>query len=183
MIETDLVPKTRINGNRFVPLERSRAMVEPIGNRIIEISNDDANIFDGEPSNPRIGWTAYVPTGSVAKGRDIVTTGGVMRIADQVVPKTTACAQCHGPDLMGKGDAPPLAGRSASYLARQLYDFQRETRLGRLAPLMRVVVANLRDEDMLAISAYLASLQPVKGSLAPQRPPAITVPVTSTAQR
>ena len=93
------------------------------------------------------------------------------------------CAQCHGPDLMGKGDAPPLAGRSASYLARQLYDFQRETRLGRLAPLMRVVVANLRDEDMLAISAYLASLQPVKGSLAPQRPPAITVPVTSTAQR
>jgi hypothetical protein len=77
-------------------------------------------------------------------------------------------------DLMGKDDAPPLARRSASYLARQLYDFQRETRLGRLAPLMRVVVTNLTDEDMLAITAYLASLQPVRGSQVPQRPPAVS---------
>jgi hypothetical protein len=33
----------------------------------------------GEPGNPRIGWTTYAPPGSVAKGREIVTTGGVMR--------------------------------------------------------------------------------------------------------
>jgi cytochrome c553 len=61
-------------------------------------------------------------------------------------------------------DVPPLAGRSASYLARQLYDFQRETRIGRSAALMRVVVANLTEQDMVAITAYLASLPPVKTS-------------------
>ena len=59
---------------------------------------------------------------------------------------------------------PPLAGRSASYFARQLYDFQRETRIGRSAALMRVVVANLTEHDMVAITAYLASLPPVKTS-------------------
>lgn len=61
VVETDLVPKTRIAGNAFVPVERSRALVEPIDGRIIEVSNDDRNIFDGEPGNPRIGWTATCP--------------------------------------------------------------------------------------------------------------------------
>lgn len=164
VIETERVPQTRIQGNAFVPLERSRALAEPIAGRIIEVSDDDRNIFDGEPGSPRIGWTTYVPVGSIARGRDIVTTGGVMRLGDEVIPKTTACAGCHGPDLMGMDDVPPLAGRSASYLARQLYDFQRETRIGRSSPLMRVVVANLTEQDMVAVTAYLASLQPVRTS-------------------
>jgi len=162
VIETDMVPKTRINGNRFIPLEKARPLNEPIAGRIIEVSDDDRNIFDGEPPNPRVGWTAYVPVGSVAKGRDIVTTGGTMRSGEHVVPKTTACAGCHGPDLMGMDDVPPLAGRSPSYLARQLYDFQRATRNGRSAALMRIVAANLSEEDMVAITAYLASKQPVR---------------------
>ncbi|HEU5256457.1 MAG TPA: c-type cytochrome [Vicinamibacterales bacterium] len=160
----EFVPKTRLAGNGFVPVERSTALTEPIGGRVIEVSNADRNIFDGEPGNPRIGWTTYVPPGSVAKGREIVTTGGVMRVGSEIVPRTTACSGCHGPDLMGMDDAPPLAGRSASYLARQLYDFQRETRNGRSAALMRVVVANLTEPDMVSITAYLASLPPVRTS-------------------
>jgi cytochrome c553 len=87
-----------------------------------------------------------------------------MRVGNQVIPKTTACSGCHGPDLMGTDDVPPLAGPSASYLARQLYDFPRETRIGRSSPLMRVVVANLTEHDMVAITAYLGSLQPVRTS-------------------
>jgi cytochrome c553 len=178
VIETDFVPKTRIGGNAFVPLERSRALTEPIAGRIIEVSNDDRNIFDGEPGSPRIGWTAYVPVGSVARGRGLVTTGGTMQVGNQTLPKTTACAGCHGPDLIGMDDIPPLAGRSASYLGRQLYDFQRETRIGRSSALMRAVVANLSEEDIVAITAYLASLQPVR-----TQPRGITAPVTNTAER
>lgn len=182
VIETDVVPRTRLAGNAFVPLDRPRGLTQPIAGRIIEVSNDDRNIFDGEPGNSRVGWTAYVPAGSVAKGREIVTTGGSMRIAGQVAPQTTACGGCHGPDLMGMDDAPPLAGRSASYLGRQLYDFQRETRNGRSAGLMRVVVANLTEEDIVNITAYLASLQPVRSSRRPL-PTATTLPVTNTARR
>lgn len=113
---------------------------------------------------PRIGWTAYVPVGSVAKGREIVTTGGVMRVGGEAVPKSTAWSGMHGPDLTGVDDVAPLAGRSASYLARQLYDFQRETRIGRIRGPDASVVANLTERDMVAITAYLAALPPVKTS-------------------
>jgi cytochrome c553 len=53
-----------------------------------------------------------------------------------------------------------LAGRSPSYLARQLYDFQHFTRVGPGSQLMQPVVANLNEDDILAIVAYVASLQP-----------------------
>jgi cytochrome c553 len=62
--------------------------------------------------------------------------------------------------LKGNGNFPSLAGRSPSYLARQLYDFQHFTRVGPGAQMMQPVVANLSDDDILAIVAYVASLQP-----------------------
>jgi len=40
---------------------------------------------------------------------------------------------------------------------RQLYDTQRGTRKGVWADLMKPVVADLTEEDMLAIAAYAAS--------------------------
>jgi cytochrome c553 len=58
---------------------------------------------------------------------------------------------------MGLADVPGIAGRSPSYLTRQLYDLQRGTRRGRSSPLMLPVVANLSADDMVAIAAYVAS--------------------------
>jgi len=114
--------------------------------------------------------------GSIARGRELVTTGGSMVIGSEVVQgKTTACSGCHGKDLMGKDDVPPLANRSPSYVARQLYDFQQGTRNGAQASLMRPVVARLTDEDIVAIAAYVASLGPGDAIL--------PAPVTSTARR
>jgi cytochrome c553 len=74
--------------------------------------------------------------------------------------KTLACAPCHGPDLKGLGPLPRIAGRSPSYMFRQLYDFRHGARTGEWSPLMAQVVSNLEQEDMLAIVAYLASLDP-----------------------
>ena len=53
-----------------------------------------------------------------------------------------------------------IAGRSPSYTFRQLYDFRHGARTGEWSPLMAQVVSNLEQEDMLAIVAYLASLDP-----------------------
>ena len=178
VVETELAPKTRVQGNLFIATGTDLA--EPIAGRIIEVPADEvqAELY----RNPHSGWVAYAPIGSVARGRELVTTGGSMIVGNQVVQgKTTACAGCHGKDLMGAGDAPPLAGRSPSYLARQLYDFQQGARNGSSAPLMRPVVANLTDEDMVAITAYLASLGPGE-SIAPPRL-LLPSPVTSTALR
>ena len=73
--------------------------------------------------DPRSGFVAYVPVGSIKKGEALVKTGG---------GKTTACAICHGADLKGLGPVPGLAGRSPSYSARQMFDMQTGARAGRV---------------------------------------------------
>jgi len=172
VVETEFVPKTRIQGQLFISMESERT--EPIAGRIIEVPAD--NVQAEELRNPHSGFVAYAPIGSIARGRELVTTGGSMVVGNQIVQgKTTACAGCHGKDLMGKDDVPPLANRSPSYLARQLYDFQQGTRNGAQAPLMRPVVAHLSEEDIVAITAYLASLGPGEAI--------VPVPVTNTARR
>jgi len=71
-----------------------------------------------------------------------------------------ACKECHGDDLKGDGDTvPSIAGRSPTYIVRQLIDIQNRKRAGSSVP-MQMVVEKLATEDMLAIAAYVASLKP-----------------------
>jgi cytochrome c553 len=64
---------------------------------------------------------------------------------------------------------PGIAGRSASYMARQLYDMKVGDRNGLWTQLMKPVVAQLDNEDILAITAYLASLDVASKSAASAR--------------
>jgi cytochrome c553 len=148
VVEVETVPKVRNVGGFFVPIEGSET--EPIGKRILEMPVDPEATETFR--NPRSGWIAYVPQGSIKKGEDLVVRGGA--------GKTVACAACHGEGLKGNGNFPPLAGRSPSYLARQLYDIQQFTRNGPGTQLMRPIVQNLTEDDITNIAAYLASLEP-----------------------
>lgn len=146
VVETDRVPKTRLSVGMFLPLAGEGK--EPIGERIIEVPK---SVEATETlRNPRSGFIAYVPIGSIEKGKALVTRGG----------KTEPCGICHGPDLKGMGPVPGIAGRSPSYLVRQLYDIQKGTRRGEWAALMEPVVRNLSNEDMLNIAAYVSSRKP-----------------------
>ena len=71
-----------------------------------------------------------------------------------------ACTVYHGPDLGGLGPVPAIAGRSPSYVARQLYDLQIRVQNGAWSDLMDAAVANLTLEDIVNIAAYTASLDP-----------------------
>jgi cytochrome c553 len=147
VVETDTVPKTYVGqGNKRLRLPRGAT--EPIGNRIIEIPEDEQVVLNRDP---RSGFVAFVPKGSIAKGQAIVMTG-----ADKTVP----CAICHGPTLKGLGDVPPIAGRQANYVVRQLFSIQDGSRGGVSSALMQQVVERLTLDDMLAIAAYTASRQP-----------------------
>ena len=147
VVETDTVPVTRVAGSMYVPVEG--AGTEPIGSRIIETPEvlEQVEVRDSEAS-----FIAYVPTGAVARGETLVTTGGNGR--------TVACTVCHGPDLRGLGPVPAIAGRSPSYVARQLYDLQTGVRDGAWSDLMNAAVANLTPADIVNIVAYTASLDP-----------------------
>ena len=112
VVETDTVPKTYVGpGNKRLRLPGGGD--EPIGNRIIEIPEDEEVVLNRDP---RSGFIAYVPKGSIAKGEALVTTGG----GDKTMP----CAICHGQTLQGLGDVPPIAGRQANYVVRQLFSIQ-----------------------------------------------------------
>jgi cytochrome c553 len=162
VVETDLVPKTRINGNLFLPVEKERT--EPIAGRIVEVPENEEQAESYR--NPHSGFVAYVPPGSISKGKDLVTTGGARIVDSEFVPgKATPCITCHGEDLMGVGDSPPIAGRSPSYMVRQIWDIQQGTRSGEPAQLMKLAIAKLTPEDMVAIAAYVASRVPGKSVL------------------
>jgi cytochrome c553 len=145
VVEASTVPKTRIAGGMFLRLDGKET--EPIGDRIIETPEDvEATEL---LRNPRSGFIAYVPPGSVKRGEALVTTGGA--------GKTVQCSICHGVDLKGLGPVPGIAGRSPSYTVRQLFDMQQGARKGVWTDLMKPVVVNLNNADMLAIAAYTAS--------------------------
>ena len=146
VVEADTVPKTRIAAGLFLALEGAEAGKEPIGARIIEVPENTEQTETLR--NPRSGFIAYVPPGSVKKGEALAMTGG---------GKTTQCAVCHGANLEGLGPVPGLAGRSPSYIVRQLHDMQTGVRKGTWSDLMKPVVAKLTAEDMLNIAAYTAS--------------------------
>ena len=147
VVETDTVPVTQI-ARVFYMLVKDGG-TEPIGQRIIETPVDAAQF---EHRDTRSQFIAYVPKGSIAKGEVLATTGGA--------GITTPCITCHGPDLRGVAPIPGIAGRSPSYLVRQLYDFQQHARAGSAGAPMGPVVEKLSPDDMISLAAYVTSLTP-----------------------
>ena len=147
VVETATVPKSRVGGWFLAALPGGET--EPIAGRIIEVPEDLERF---EMRDARSHFIAYVPPGTVDQGRELANTGGN--------GKSAPCTICHGPALNGLGPIPGLAGRSPSYLVRQLYDFQHGTRAGPWSPLMVPNVIKLTLDDMVALAAYAASLAP-----------------------
>jgi cytochrome c553 len=160
VIESDAAPKVRSAGGLYIPLEGPDAGTEPLAGRIVEVpvSAEHTETL----RDPHSQFIAYVPVGSVEKGKQIVTTGA---------GKTTQCTLCHGETLNGLGSVPGIAARSPSYIARQLNDIKQGARHGDMAELMKGVVSNLSNDDITNITAYLASL-----------PAPATVPYQKSAQ-
>jgi cytochrome c553 len=102
--------------------------------------------------NEQTGYLAFVPQGSVRRGELLVEAGGGGR--------TVRCANCHGSDLRGTAQIPGIAGRSPSYLARQLNDMRHGLRRGLGSDRMMGTVVRLTDDDVVAIAAYAASRTP-----------------------
>ena len=146
VVESATVPRTTVANGMWVPA--TDGSTEPLGNRIIEVPDNTERTELRDPASP---FTAYVPVGSIAKGRDLVTTGG---------GKAAPCAICHGEGLKGMGAAPALAGRSPSYMARQLWDFKSGARKGGNSAMMLGIVNQLTTDDILNITAYMASMTP-----------------------
>lgn len=150
VVESRMSPKVRLQGGMYmaVPPDEGGGS-EPIGDRLIEIPDDNLR---AEARDTRLGFTVYVPTGTLARGRQIAAE--------------RQCGICHGARLDGLGPVPPLGGRSPSYAVRQLFDMKTGARRGPWAEMMAPIVADMSVPDMMAVAAYAASLDP-----APEQPP------------
>lgn len=146
VVEADAAPKVHVGGPSLY-VKTSGAGTEPLGERIVEVPDDTSQY---ELGNSHTDFTAYVPKGSIARGEKLVASGN----------GAAPCRSCHGSDLRGVGNVPPLAGRSPSYLTRQLYDIEHGTRHGPAVAPMLPEVAHLTPADRIAIVAYLGSLRP-----------------------
>jgi len=158
VVESRNAPKVRMQGGMHmaIPANEGGGMEPLKAGEYVEIPDDNLR---AEARDTRLTWTTYVPPGTLNRGRQIAAKA--------------QCATCHGANLEGIGPVPSLAGRSTSYTTRQLFDFKTGARRGPWGELMRPVVANLSVEDLMAVAAYAASLQP----------PTTAQPITTSAAR
>ncbi|MGH8126960.1 MAG: c-type cytochrome [Gammaproteobacteria bacterium] len=145
VIETASVPKTHWEDYVLVP-DKSGAR-EPIGERIVEMPVDFRLYELGDEHS---GYIAWVPPGSIARGAVIATKG---------VGTALSCESCHGAGLQGVGNIPPLAGRSPTYIVRELILFRNGKRTNPAAAPMRQEASHLTLKDMIDSAAYAASRQ------------------------
>jgi len=147
IVETARVPRAQVVGLVYARVPGAGS--EPLGARLMEFAPDAAR---HELRDERLGYVAYVPPGSVGRGERIARAGAGAA--------GTACVSCHGERLRGLGAAPPLAGRSPTYLLRALYAFRDGARGGAAAEPMLPVARSLDAGGMIDAVAYAASLPP-----------------------
>lgn len=147
VVEATALPK--VQPTAAIYRRDSAGGTEPLGQRIIEVPDDFARFESGDPETR---YTAFVPVGSIARGEAVARGAGL--------DEAFACTACHGARLQGSGNVPPLAGRSPTATFRQLYNFKVGARAGDDAELMRQAAVELSIADMVAVSAYAASLRP-----------------------
>ena len=147
IVETADVPAHRPNA--FVYEFEKTGDKEALGDRIIEGPND----FEAfEHRDWRVGFTAYVPVGAVARGAALAKGDSVKGLP--------ACESCHGAGLKGGLVAPPIAGRYPTGVFRQLYAFKSGARNGLASGVMKPRVAGLSQMDMSDLAADVGSLKP-----------------------
>jgi cytochrome c553 len=151
VIEAARIPRMREAG--FVYARISEAGTEPIGSRIVEGPPDFERHELRDDGMP---YVAYVPPGSIKRGRSIATTG--------IGGVATACVTCHGSNLTGTALIPPIAGRYPTYIVRQLVAFKTGGRSTPASLPMQAVAARLSVDDMIAVAAYAATRVPARQS-------------------
>jgi cytochrome c553 len=144
VIESNRVPKSHVVGWVYVADPGHRE--EPLGMRLLEFAPDAER---HENRDDAMQYLAYAPVGSLKRGRIIALTGS---------GSSLACVSCHGENLQGVGLVPGIAGRSPSYLLRQLLAFQTGDRASARGQPMLPVVAALKLDQQIDVVAYAASL-------------------------
>lgn len=132
------------------PAERNNAVMAGM---VASLSEDDmkniAAYFAAQKAKPGAARDA-----ALAKQGEAIYRGGIM------AKGVAACASCHAPNGAGiPAQYPRLAGQHAEYTASQLKAFRSGQRANDAAKMMRGVSAKLSDQEIAAVSEYIAGLR------------------------
>jgi cytochrome c553 len=103
----------------------------------------------------------YSPAPGAGASAEVLNRGEALVRKGDPGRNMPACAQCHGPGLMGVNPAiPGLLGLSRDYLHGQLGHWKTGQRRADAPDCMSKIAGVLTDEEIAAVSTWLAS-QPV----------------------
>ena len=128
---------------------------EDLDGRLLEVTQD---LTRHERRDDRLEYLAYVPPGSINRGKRLVMGGESS--GEKPAKVTMPCTQCHLANLKGTDVIPAIAGRSPTYLLRQLLAFRNGARVNDKSVQMNPVVENLTLEQMIDIVAYVSTQYP-----------------------
>jgi cytochrome c553 len=132
------------------PAERSNGVMAGM---VASLSTEDmqnlAAYFATQKAKPRAARDA-----ALARQGESIYRGGI------VAKGVPACAGCHAPNGAGMpAQFPRLAGQHAEYTALQLKAFRDGQRANDPAQMMRGVAAKMSDQEITAVSEYIAGLR------------------------
>ncbi|NCC27050.1 MAG: cytochrome c4 [Gammaproteobacteria bacterium] len=108
-------------------------------------------------------FSGQLRTPGVVTNPSLVDAGRVLYHQGNKVNGVPACAGCHKPDGTGTPRSPMLAGQDAAYTLLQLRNFDHDIRTNDRGRLMRTVAGRMNEEEMRAVSEYIAGMAVMPG--------------------
>ena len=118
-----------------------------------------AGLSETDMDNLAAYYASQTPGTNIAKGD--ISVGEKLYRGGDAARQLPACMSCHGPGGQGMPSAgyPAVAGQHAAYSQAQLAAFKSGERAGGPANMMSTISAKLSDDDMKAVSEYMAGLR------------------------
>jgi cytochrome c553 len=134
---------------------RPNAVMTPIAQQLSPTDHQSVALYyAGLPPQAPIILASAVDAGSLQWGGILYAQGSAER-------GIQACANCHGPGGQGLNDVyPGVAGQPAAYVEAQFRLWRNGTRQNDIGDVMGSVARRMTDQDIRAVSAYVAGLAP-----------------------
>jgi len=118
-----------------------------------------ANLSDDDIANVAAFYASQKMTpGSASK--DLVEKGARLYRGGNPETGVPACLACHGPQGLGNelANYPKISGQYADYIATQLKTYRSGERADDVNGIMRGVAKEMTDDEITAVSSYIAGL-------------------------
>ena len=119
-----------------------------------------ANLSDDDMKNLAVYFAAQKPKSQAARDAALAKQGESIYRGGIQAKGVAACASCHAPNGTGMpAQFPRGAGQHAEYTATQLTAFRAGQRANDPAQMMRMIAAKMSDQEIKAVSEYIAGLR------------------------